>query len=124
MTVLLFFVSVPFKRSFSKTVKLQLQLIRFNISILSSDVLSFKVNLDAETKEKTRQNVESPCSSCFVNAQKMIYTLMEKDSYRRFLNSKLIQDLGQTRSTTDQDNKKKKKNYDCAKNGQPVTGGA
>lgn len=83
-----------------------------------------EVNLDAETKEKTRQNVESPCSSCFVNAQKMIYTLMEKDSYRRFLNSKLIQDLGQTRSTTDQDNKKKKKNYDCAKNGQPVTGGA
>lgn len=81
-----------------------------------------EVNLDAETREKTRQNVENPCSSCFVDAQKMIYTLMEKDSYRRFLNSKLIQDL-QTQSTTDQENKKKK-NCDCAKNGQLVTSGA
>lgn len=82
-----------------------------------------EVNLDAETREKTRQNVESPCSLCFVDAQKMIYTLMEKDSYRRFLKSKLIQDLRQTRSTTDQENKKKK-NFDCAENGQLITGGA
>lgn len=54
-----------------------------------------EVNLDAVTKEETRLNMENACPSCFVEAQKMIYTLMEKDSYKRFLKSKLIQDLCQ-----------------------------
>uniref|UniRef100_A0A3Q0RUB2 Regulator of G protein signaling 4 n=1 Tax=Amphilophus citrinellus TaxID=61819 RepID=A0A3Q0RUB2_AMPCI len=58
-----------------------------------------EVNLDAATRENTRQNVENACPSCFDEAQKMIYTLMEKDSYRRFLKSKLIQDLSQDNST-------------------------
>lgn len=86
-----------------------------------------EVNLDAETREKTRQNVKDPCSSCFVEAQKMIYILMEKDSYRRFLNSKLVQDLCQTRTTAAQERKKKKKeknNCNCAESGQLLTGGA
>uniref|UniRef100_A0A2I4C7A7 Regulator of G-protein signaling 4 n=1 Tax=Austrofundulus limnaeus TaxID=52670 RepID=A0A2I4C7A7_AUSLI len=52
-----------------------------------------EVNLDAVTREKTRQEVEDGSPSCFDEAQKMIYKLMEKDSYRRFLKSKLIQDL-------------------------------
>uniref|UniRef100_A0A4W6F947 Regulator of G protein signaling 4 n=1 Tax=Lates calcarifer TaxID=8187 RepID=A0A4W6F947_LATCA len=52
-----------------------------------------EVNLDAATREETRQNVENACPSCFDEAQRMIYVLMAKDSYRRFLNSKLIQDL-------------------------------
>uniref|UniRef100_A0A3Q3X826 RGS domain-containing protein n=1 Tax=Mola mola TaxID=94237 RepID=A0A3Q3X826_MOLML len=53
-----------------------------------------EVNLDAVTRQETRENVaDNACPSCFNEAQKMIYTLMEKDSYRRFLNSKLIKDL-------------------------------
>ncbi|XP_045905632.1 regulator of G-protein signaling 4 [Micropterus dolomieu] len=82
-----------------------------------------EVNLDAVTREETRQNVENACQSCFNEAQKMIFTLMEKDSYRRFLNSKLIQDLGQTQTTAAQE-KKEKKNCDCAENRQALTGGA
>ncbi|TMS20406.1 Regulator of G-protein signaling 4 [Larimichthys crocea] len=82
-----------------------------------------EVNLDAATREETKQNVESACPSCFDEAQKMIYTLMEKDSYRRFLNSKLIQDLCQTQTTNSQE-KKEKKNCDCAENRQVLTGGA
>ncbi|XP_034567385.1 regulator of G-protein signaling 4-like [Notolabrus celidotus] len=79
-----------------------------------------EVNLDAATREETRQNVENPCPSCFNEAQKMIYTLMEKDSYRRFLNSKLIKDLCQTqRSATEE--KKGKKN--CV-NRRELTDGA
>ncbi|XP_034439012.1 regulator of G-protein signaling 4 [Hippoglossus hippoglossus] len=74
-----------------------------------------EVNLDAATREETRQNLEHTCPSCFDKAQRMIYILMEKDSYRRFLNSKLIQDLLQ---------KKEKKNCDCAENRQVLTGGA
>lgn len=72
-----------------------------------------EVNLDAATREDTRQNVENACPTCFNQAQKMIYTLMEKDSYRRFLKSKLIQDLCQ-----------KKRSCDCADSRQAITGGA
>ncbi|XP_044056201.1 regulator of G-protein signaling 4 [Siniperca chuatsi] len=82
-----------------------------------------EVNLDAATREETRQNVENACWSCFDEAQKMIVTLMEKDSYRRFLNSKLIQDLCQTQPTAARE-KKEKKNCDCAENRQALTGGA
>ncbi|XP_039985662.1 regulator of G-protein signaling 4 [Xiphias gladius] len=80
-----------------------------------------EVNLDAVTREETRQNVQNPCLSCFDEAQRMIYILMEKDSYRRFLNSKLIQDLSQTQTTNE---KKAIKNCDCAKNRQVLAGGA
>ncbi|XP_035504213.2 regulator of G-protein signaling 4 [Scophthalmus maximus] len=74
-----------------------------------------EVNLDAATREETRQNVESARPSCFDEAQRTIYTLMEKDSYRRFLNSKLFQDLARS---------KEMKNCDCAENRQALTGGA
>ncbi|XP_070817621.1 regulator of G-protein signaling 4 [Chaetodon trifascialis] len=82
-----------------------------------------EVNLDAVTKEEIRQNVNNACPSCFNEAQKVIYTLMEKDSYRRFLNSKLIQSLCQTEITAAQE-QKEKKNWDCAKNREVLTGGA
>ncbi|XP_071342448.1 regulator of G-protein signaling 4 [Trachinotus anak] len=80
-----------------------------------------EVNLDAATREQTRQNVENPCPSCFDEAQRMIYVLMEKDSYRRFLNSKLVQDLSRTRTAAAKEEMKK---CDCAENRQALTGGA
>lgn len=52
-----------------------------------------EVNLDSATREETRQNLESAGPSCFDEAQKKIFTLMEKDSYRRFLLSKLFREL-------------------------------
>lgn len=82
-----------------------------------------EVNLDAATRENTRQNVENACPSCFDEAQKMIYTLMEKDSYRRFLKSKLIQDLCQQQSNTAQE-KKEKRSCDTADSSQVLAGGA
>lgn len=83
-----------------------------------------KVNLDAATREETRQNVNNACPSCFNEAQKMIYTLMEKDSYRRFLNSKLLQDLGQKQPVAAAQEKKEKKNSACVESRQALTGGA
>lgn len=53
----------------------------------------------------------------------MIYTLMEKDSYRRFLKSKLIQDLCQQQSNAAQE-KKEKRSYDMADSSQVLAGGA
>lgn len=56
-----------------------------------------EVNLDSSTREETRRNLEKSDASCFEEAQSKIFTLMEKDSYRRFLKSKLFLDLSEPR---------------------------
>ncbi|KAG9351060.1 hypothetical protein JZ751_024950, partial [Albula glossodonta] len=57
-----------------------------------------EVNIDHETRGITKSNLEKPTSSCFDLAQHKIYTLMEKDSYPRFLRSAAYQDLLKMRS--------------------------
>ncbi|OXB84193.1 UNVERIFIED_CONTAM: hypothetical protein H355_007076 [Colinus virginianus] len=52
-----------------------------------------EVNLDSYTREKTSHNILEPTLSCFDEAQRKIFTLMEKDSYRRFLKSPYYLDL-------------------------------
>ncbi|MBN3316137.1 RGS8 protein, partial [Atractosteus spatula] len=52
-----------------------------------------EVNIDHETRNITKCNLVKPSISCFDLAQNKIYTLMEKDSYPRFLRSALYQDL-------------------------------
>ncbi|XP_033821592.1 regulator of G-protein signaling 5-like [Periophthalmus magnuspinnatus] len=61
-----------------------------------------EVNLDAATRDLTKQNLDRACPTCFDEAQKMIYLLMEKDSYRRFLHSSLLQDLCPTKGSRDE----------------------
>ncbi|XP_067391177.1 regulator of G-protein signaling 16 [Emydura macquarii macquarii] len=52
-----------------------------------------EVNIDHETREITRKNLAAATSSCFNAAQAKTRTLMEKDSYPRFLKSASYQDL-------------------------------
>ncbi|KAG7329738.1 hypothetical protein KOW79_005960 [Hemibagrus wyckioides] len=52
-----------------------------------------EVNLDHETKSITKENMEQPTVSCFDLAQSKIFSLMEKDSYPRFLKSTLYMEL-------------------------------
>ncbi|KAJ3600060.1 hypothetical protein NHX12_034012 [Muraenolepis orangiensis] len=53
-----------------------------------------QVNLDAATREETRQSLEaSPSTSSFDEAQRLIHLLLEKDSYRRFLRSGALRDV-------------------------------
>ncbi|CAB1324098.1 unnamed protein product [Coregonus sp. 'balchen'] len=73
---------------------------RMRDSISRYERARIKVNLDSATREETRQNLSIAGLSCFDNAQQKIFTLMEKDSYRRFLCSKLIQDLSLLPTTT------------------------
>ncbi|XP_060088431.1 regulator of G-protein signaling 16 [Heteronotia binoei] len=52
-----------------------------------------EVNLDHETREATRKNLTVVNPACFEEAQAKTYTLMEKDSYPRFLKSAYYRDL-------------------------------
>ncbi|XP_062920984.1 regulator of G-protein signaling 21-like [Mobula hypostoma] len=52
-----------------------------------------EVNIDFHTKEVTKKNIARPTLSCFDLAQKKVYSLMEKDSYPRFLKSQLYREL-------------------------------
>ncbi|XP_053100977.1 regulator of G-protein signaling 8 isoform X4 [Hemicordylus capensis] len=52
-----------------------------------------EVNIDFQTREMTRRNIQEPSPSSFDQAQGKIHSLMEKDSYPRFLRSKMYTDL-------------------------------
>nr|XP_057930001.1 regulator of G-protein signaling 8-like isoform X2 [Doryrhamphus excisus] len=52
-----------------------------------------EVNIDYRTREKTKRSLEDPSPSSLNEAQAKIYCLMEKDSYPRFLRSKMYQDI-------------------------------
>ncbi|KAF4089535.1 hypothetical protein AMELA_G00067990 [Ameiurus melas] len=46
-----------------------------------------EINIDHKTREHIKQNVQTPTRYCFEEAQKIVFSLMEKDSYPRFLRS-------------------------------------
>ncbi|XP_054832977.1 regulator of G-protein signaling 3-like isoform X2 [Eublepharis macularius] len=54
-----------------------------------------EVNLDSQTRDVTNRNILLPTRSCFEQAQRRIFGLMEKDSYPRFLRSPVYQALVQ-----------------------------
>ncbi|KAJ6653443.1 hypothetical protein lerEdw1_009196 [Lerista edwardsae] len=54
-----------------------------------------EVNLDCQTRDITNRNILLPTRSCFEQAQRRIFGLMEKDSYPRFLRSFTYQALVQ-----------------------------
>nr|XP_061831547.1 regulator of G-protein signaling 8 isoform X1 [Nerophis lumbriciformis] len=52
-----------------------------------------EVNIDYRTRMETKQRLEDPSPSSLNEAQAKIYSLMEKDSYPRFLRSKMYLDI-------------------------------
>lgn len=73
-----------------------------------------QVNLDSRTREETGRNVLQPTVTCFDEAQKKIFNLMEKDSYRRFLKSRFYLDLAVPSSGRAEKQKGAKGAADCA----------
>ncbi|XP_047424157.1 regulator of G-protein signaling 20 [Mugil cephalus] len=59
------------------------------ISILSPK----EVSLDSRVREVINRNMLEPTSQTFDDAQQQIYTLMQRDSYPRFINSSAYTDL-------------------------------
>ncbi|RTG80295.1 regulator of G-protein signaling [Schistosoma bovis] len=51
------------------------------------------VSLDSRVREIINSNMIEPTPHIFDEAQLQIYTLMHRDSYPRFLNSKLYKDM-------------------------------
>ncbi|XP_071369046.1 regulator of G-protein signaling 16 [Centroberyx affinis] len=52
-----------------------------------------EVNIDHETRDITKANMQTPSPACFDQAQHKIYMLMAKDCYPRFLRSPAYRDL-------------------------------
>lgn len=52
-----------------------------------------EINIDHRTRELIRQNIGRPSSACFDDAQRIVYGLMERDSYPRFLRSDIYRAL-------------------------------
>ncbi|NXI49288.1 RGS21 protein, partial [Chloroceryle aenea] len=52
-----------------------------------------EINIDFHTKTDISQNILEPTLSCFDDAQRLIYSLMAKDSFPRFLRSEAYKEL-------------------------------
>ncbi|XP_036410295.1 regulator of G-protein signaling 13-like [Megalops cyprinoides] len=52
-----------------------------------------EINIDHQTREIIKRNVKSPTTLCFDEAQKIVFGLMERDSYPRFLRSEIYRTL-------------------------------
>ncbi|KAM4549019.1 regulator of G-protein signaling 8-like [Odontesthes bonariensis] len=52
-----------------------------------------QINIDCVTRGEIRENISQPGTNCFDRAQRVIYGLMENDSYPRFLKSEIYQTL-------------------------------
>ncbi|CAB1325835.1 unnamed protein product [Coregonus sp. 'balchen'] len=52
-----------------------------------------EINIDHKTRDLIAQNVKTPSTVCFDEAQRIVYSLMEKDSYPRFLRSNIYRTL-------------------------------
>lgn len=50
-------------------------------------LVSLQINVDHHIREKIKKSLEKPSLSCFNEAQKHVYLLMERDSCPRFLHS-------------------------------------
>ncbi|XP_041659679.1 regulator of G-protein signaling 13-like [Cheilinus undulatus] len=52
-----------------------------------------EINIDHKTRDLIRRNMKEPTTFCFDDAQRIVYGLMERDSYPRFLKSDIYQAL-------------------------------
>ncbi|NXD51538.1 RGS2 protein, partial [Corvus moneduloides] len=52
-----------------------------------------EINIDFQTKNMIAQNIQDATHTCFSAAQKRVYSLMENNSYPRFLESEFYQEL-------------------------------
>ncbi|XP_063056914.1 regulator of G-protein signaling 13-like [Engraulis encrasicolus] len=52
-----------------------------------------EINIDYQTREQIKRNVKNPTLNSFDEAQRIVYGLMERDSYPRFIRSDMYRTL-------------------------------
>ncbi|XP_022610679.1 regulator of G-protein signaling 13-like [Seriola dumerili] len=57
-----------------------------------------EINIDHKTRDLIRRNIKAPTTVCFDDAQRIVFGLMERDSYPRFLRSDKYRALMDTTS--------------------------
>lgn len=57
----------------------------WSLSTCNHFSLRLQINIDHKTRDVIRRNIKTPTTVCFDDAQRIVYSLMEKDSYPRFL---------------------------------------
>ncbi|KAK1165351.1 regulator of G-protein signaling 21-like [Acipenser oxyrinchus oxyrinchus] len=62
-----------------------------------------EINIDHHTRESIKKTIQEPSLSCFDEAQKQVYSLMEKDSCSRFLKSEIYLNHANAPKTCDYD---------------------
>ncbi|XP_056318935.1 regulator of G-protein signaling 20 [Danio aesculapii] len=77
------------KTTVEQTVK---QIYEDYVSVLSTK----EVSLDSRVREVINRNMLEPSSCTFDEAQQQIYTLMQRDSYPRYINSSMYTELIQS----------------------------
>jgi len=64
------------------------------ISVSTDEVIIiFQVSLDSQVRESLNRAKDHPTRDTFYEAQLQIYTLMQRDSYPRFVNSQMYKQL-------------------------------
>lgn len=71
---------------------------RTRCSSLTGYSLDSQVSLDSRVRETINRNMQEPTSHTFDDAQLQIYTLMQRDSYPRYMNSPAYKNLLNTLS--------------------------
>uniref|UniRef100_G3PUH9 Regulator of G-protein signaling 1 n=1 Tax=Gasterosteus aculeatus TaxID=69293 RepID=G3PUH9_GASAC len=64
-----------------------------------------QINIDCGTRENITKNISQPSLTSFDSAQKLIYSLMARDCYPRFLKSHMYQGLLRRNDSSDQEDK-------------------
>jgi len=67
--------------------------IHFDSNVFNIFCCCFQVSLDAQVRDTINRKMLTPSSNAFDEAQIQIYTLMQRDSYPRFLNSSAFKRL-------------------------------
>ncbi|XP_035393257.1 regulator of G-protein signaling 21 [Cygnus atratus] len=80
-----------FKKTKSST-KITLKAQRIYSDFIEADAPK-EINIDFHTRNHISQNISEPTLSCFDDAQRLIYSLMAKDSFPRFLRSNEYKEL-------------------------------
>lgn len=60
---------------------------------IPTPVLDSQVSLDSRVRESINRNMQEPNLQTFEDAQLQIFTLMQRDSYPRYMNSQAYKNL-------------------------------